>query len=521
MRDALRTADEVTGGEGPRDAATLLRFNERAGRRLVATTVLGSGMGFLDGTIANVALPHIGRDLHANLAELQWVINGYTLALASLILLGGSLGDRLGRKRAYGWGIAAFAAASALAGLSPTIGILIAARMVQGVAAALMTPGSLALLQASFREKDRMRAIGAWTGTLGIATATGPALGGWLVGIDWRIAFWINVPIAALVLWLLRCAPESRDPEPEGKIDVPAALLAPLALGSITWSLTAWASDGISPVTVIPLLVGVASAVGFVAVERRAASPMLPLHLFRNRTFSVVNVATLFVYASLTGVLLFLALFLQVSGGWTPLAAGAATVPLSLVMLVLASRFGALAARIGARRPMIAGEAVLCLGLMLLASAPNRPNYIADVLPGLLLMGLGLSMLVAPLTGTVLAAAPERYAGLASGINNAVSRTAGLIAVAGLPLVVGLSGDRYRNALPVADAFRAAMWWCAGGVAIGLVVTAIGLRSEPDPSAGRPSPEEGADHTPDGAADDDQQGEPGEKLVRGPVGPEG
>lgn len=454
---------------------TLLRFDERSGRRLVATTVLGSGMGFLDGTIANVALPHIGRDLHANLAELQWVINGYTLALASLILLGGSLGDRLGRKRMYGWGIAGFAIASALAALSPTIGILIAARMVQGVAAALMTPGSLALLQASFREQDRMRAIGAWTGTLGIATAAGPALGGWLVGINWRIAFWINLPIAVVVLWLLRCAPESRDPEPEGKLDVPAALLAPVALGALTWSLTAWSADGASLATVLPLVVGVAAGVAFIAVERGADFPMLPLQLFSNRAFSVVNLATLFVYASLSGALLFLALFLQVSAGWTPLAAGAATVPMSLVMLVLASRFGALAARIGARGPMLGGEALLCVGLMLLALAPDRPSYIADVLPGVLLIGFGLSMLVAPLTGTVLAAAPERYAGLASGINNAVSRTAGLLAVAGLPLLVGLSGERYRSAAPVAEAFRASLWWCAAAVAAALIVTAVGL----------------------------------------------
>jgi EmrB/QacA subfamily drug resistance transporter len=480
---------------------TLLRFNERAGRRLVATTVLGSGMGFLDGTIANVALPHIGHDLHANLAELQWVINGYTLALASLILLGGSLGDRLGRKRTYGWGIAGFAVASVLSALSPTIGILIAARVVQGVAAALMTPGSLALLQASFVEKDRMRAIGAWTGTLGIATAAGPALGGWLVGINWRIAFWINVPIAVLVLWLLRCAPESRDPEPEGRLDVPAAILAPLALGSITWSLTAWSSDGATPATVLSLLVGAASVVAFILMERRSASPMLPLHLFMSRAFSVVNVTTLFVYASLSGVLLFLSLFLQVSAGWTPLAAGAATVPLSLVMLVLASRFGAIAARIGARRPMLGGEALLCVGLMLLALAPNRPNYIVDILPAVLVMGLGLSMLVAPLTGTVLAAAPERYAGLASGINNAVSRTAGLLAVAGLPLVVGLSGDRYRDAAPVAHAFRASMWWCAAGVAVGLAVTAIGLTDKR------------ADDAPHDAAENQEQGDPRERLV--------
>lgn len=476
---------------------TLLRIDEPAGRRLIATTVLGSGMGFLDGTIANVALPHIGKDLHANLAELQWVINGYTLTLASLILLGGSLGDRLGRKRVYGWGIAAFAAASALAALSPTIGLLITARAVQGVAAALMTPGSLALLEASFRKRDRMRAIGAWTGTLGIATAAGPALGGWLVGIDWRIAFWINVPIAAVVLWLLRCAPESRDPEPEGRLDIPGALLAPLALGTLTWSLTAWSSDGLTVATALPLLVAVASGIAFLWRERSAESPMLPLHLFANRDFSVVNLVTLFVYAALSGTLLFLSLFLQVSAGWTALAAGASTVPLSVLMFFLASRFGALASRIGPRRPMLAGEAVLCGGLMLLALAPNHPQYLVDILPGVLLMGFGLSMLVAPLTGTVLAAAPARYAGLASGINNAVSRTAGLLAVAGLPLIVGLAGEKYRSAGPVGTAYRGSLWCCAAGVALGLVVTAVGL------GRGGSAMQERGDDAPDDSSDDD------------------
>lgn len=443
---------------------------------MVATTVLGSGMGFLDGTIANVALPHIGGDLHANLAELQWVINGYTLALASLILLGGSLGDRLGRKRVYAWGIGGFAVASALAALSPTIGLLIAARTAQGVAAALMTPGSLALLQASFREEDRMRAIGAWTGTLGIATAAGPAVGGWLVGIDWRIAFWINVPIAIVVLWLLRSAPESRDPNPEGPLDVWAVVLAPLALGGLTWSLTAWSTDGVSATTLVPLVAAIAATVAFLVIEHRIRFPMVPLGLFRSRNFSVINLVTLFVYAALSGSMLFVALFLQVSAGWSALAAGAATIPMSIEMFFLASRFGAVATRIGARLPMLAGEAVLAIGFVLLALAPDDPSYLLDVLPGILLMGLGLSMLVAPLTGAVLAAAPERYAGLASGINNAVSRTGGLLAVAALPLIVGLSGEKYRDAHRVGDAYRASLWWCAAGVALGVVITALGLK---------------------------------------------
>ena len=434
-------------------------------------------MGFLDGTIANVALPHIGSDLHASFAELQWVINGYTLALASLILVGGSLGDRLGRKRVYGWGIAGFAIASALAALSPTVGILIAARAIQGVFAAMMTPGSLAMLQSSFDEDSRMRAIGAWTGTLGIATAAGPALGGWLVGIDWRIAFWINLPIAGIVLLLLRSAPESRDPNATGKLDLPAMALTPLALGSLTWSLTAWPSSGARPSTVIPLVVAAICAVAFVVLERRTPHPLVPLHLFRSRNFSVINVVTLFVYAALSGLLLFLSLFLQVTAGWTALAAGASTVPLSVVMFFLASRFGALSSKIGVKRPMLGGQALVAVGLSLLALSPDHPDYILNILPGVIVMGLGLSMMVAPLTGAVLAAAPERYAGLASGINNAVSRTAGLLAVAGLPLLVGLAGTQYRSAGAVGSAYRESLWWCSGGAVLAFVITAVGVAS--------------------------------------------
>ncbi len=448
-----------------------LRLSEPAGRRLLATAVTGSGLVFLDGTIANVALPRIGTELHAGLAGLQWVVNGYTLALAALILVGGSLGDRLGRKRVFGWGTAGFAAASVIVALAPTIELLVAARVAQGIAAALLTPGSLALLQASFHPDDRMKAIGAWTGMLGIATAGGPVLGGWLVGIDWRIAFWINLPVAALVLWLLRTAPESRDESATGRLDLAGILVAPVALAGITWALTAWPADG-APVAGV---VGLAAAVVFVLVERRVTRPMTPPELFADRAFTVINLVTLFVYAALAGSMFFLAVYLQVAAGWTPLAAGAATVPVSLIMLVLASWFGGYATRHGARTPMVAGTLVLAGGLALLALAPDRPDYLRHILPGVLAQGLGLSMLVAPLTGTVLASAPESRSGVASGINNAVSRTAGLLAIAALPLMVGLSGEEYRNPHLVADAYRASMWWCAGWVLVGAVLTLVGL----------------------------------------------
>lgn len=454
--------------------STSLRLTDPAGRRLLATAVTGSGLVFLDGTVANVALPRIGTELDAELAGLQWVVNGYTLALASLILVGGSLGDRLGRKRVFGWGTVGFALASVLVAVAPTIELLVAARVLQGVAAALLTPGSLALLQAGFHTDDRMKAIGAWTGMLGVATAGGPVLGGWLVGIDWRIAFWINLPIAALVLWLLRTAPESRDAEAAGRYDVAGLLLAPIALAGITWALTAWPGQGAPAAAVV----GVVAGVAFVVAQRHASHPMTPPKLFASRVFTVINVVTLFVYAALAGSMFFLAVYLQVTAGWTPLEAGAATVPVSVVMLFLASWFGGYATRHGARTPMVAGALVLAAGLALLALAPDRPNFLLHILPGVLLQGFGLSMLVAPLTGTVLAAVPDSRSGVASGINNAVSRTAGLLAIAALPLLVGLSGDDYRIPHQVADAYRASMWWCAGWVLVGAALTFVGLRPD-------------------------------------------
>lgn len=457
----------------------LLTLDTAPGRRLLAAAVLGSGMAFLDGTVVNVALPRMGDELDASLAGLQWVINGYTLTLAALILVGGSLGDQLGRRRVFAWGIAGFAITSGLCALAPTIHTLVAARLLQGVAAALLTPGSLALLQASFARKDRMRAIGAWTGMLGIATAGGPVLGGWLVGISWRWAFAINLPLAVVTLLLLRGAPESRDEHASAGRDRAGIALAPLSLAGLTWSLTAWPETGPTVTTVGSAVVGLVAAFAFVVAEGRTPAPMVPPDLFTDRVFSLINLVTLFVYAALTGSMMFIALFLQVTAGWTPLAAGAATVPISAVMLVLAPRFGGVATRRGPRLPMVSGAVVLAVGLVLLARSPHEPGFLLDVLPGMLGMGLGLSMLVAPLTGTVLAAAPDSRAGVASGINNAISRTAGLLAVAALPLLVGLSGRAYADPTAVADAYRAAMWWCVALVTAGAVLTVIGLPRGP------------------------------------------
>ena len=453
-----------------------LRVSDPRGRVVLLTTVLGSGVALLDSTIVNVALPTVGRDLGADLAGVQWVISAYALTLAALILLGGSLGDRLGRRRVYIWGVAGFGVASMLSALSPNIATLVGARALQGVAAALLTPGSLAILQSSFHPDDRMRAIGAWTGTLSIAAASGPLIGGWLIAYSWRWVFWVNVPLCAAVIVLAaRYVPESRNPDASRHTDVWGVVLCALGLAGLTSALTAWPSHGLGTLTVVTGTIGVLGLAAFILIERSSPHPMLPTVLFASRTFSVINVATFAIYAALSGTFLFLVLFLQVVSGWTALQAGAAALPLSVIMLVLASRFGELATRIGARPLMICGPLTAATGLAFLSLLPDNPSYVRNVLPGVVLLGLGLAMTVAPLTGTVLAAAPDVLAGTASGVNNAVARTAGLMAVAALPVIVGLSGSEYAEAASLAPAYRAAMLICAVIMASGAVLTALGL----------------------------------------------
>ena len=454
----------------------MLRVNDARGRVVLLTTVLGSGVALLDSTVVNVALPTIGRDLGADLAGVQWVISAYALTLAALILLGGSLGDRFGRRRVYVWGVAGFGVASMLSATSPTIATLVGARALQGVAAALLTPGSLAILQSSFHPDDRMRAIGTWTGTLSIAAASGPLIGGWLIAYSWRWVFWVNVPLCAAVIALaLRYVPESRNPGASHHTDVRGVTLCALGLAGVTYALTSLPSHGVGALTVVTGTVGVVSLVTFILTERRSPHPMLPTSLFASRVFSVVNVVTLAIYAALSGTFLFLVLFLQVVSGWTALQAGAAALPLSVIMLLLASRFGALATRIGARTLMISGPLTAAAGLALLSLSPSHPSYILNILPGVALLGFGLAMTVAPLTGTVLAAAPDELAGTASGVNNAVARTAGLVAVAALPVIVGLSGTEYADATSLAPAYRSALLICAVVMAVGAALTALGL----------------------------------------------
>ena len=465
------------GGEA---APAVLERASTRGRLMLTGVTLGSGVAILDGSVVNVALRTIGKDLGASLAQLQWVVNGYLLALASLVLVGGALGDRLGRRRVYLLGVTWFLVASALCALAQTPAQLIGLRVLQGVGAALLTPGALSLIQASFRPEDRAPAIGTWAGLSGLAAAAGPVLGGWLVDhASWRWIFAINVPLCVAVVALTRyAAPESRDPSVTGRFDVPGAALTVLSLGAATYALTA--STEASPTVVAGAWVLAAvAAVGFVLVERRSGSPLVPLRLFRSRVFSAANGMTLLVYGALGGVSLFTVLQLQASG-WSALQAGLSGLPITISLLFLSSRAAALSARIGPRIPMTVGPLVCSAGSLMLLGLEDNPTW-WGVLPGMTVFALGLALLVSPLTAAVLAAAPDRFAGVASGVNNAVARAGSLLAVAALPALVGLAGDEYLEVGPMAEGYRGAMLWCAGLLAAGGVVSWFGLgREAPD-----------------------------------------
>jgi EmrB/QacA subfamily drug resistance transporter len=470
---------------------TQVRLRSSEGRWALLATVLGTSLAFLDATIVNLALPRIGDEFDAPLAGLQWVVTGYTVSLAGLILLGGALGDRYGRRRVFLVGVVWFAVASLLCAIAPSIGALIGARVLQGVGGALLTPGSLALIQASFHPDDRARAVGAWSGMSGVASAVGPFLGGWLIaGPGWRWAFLINLPLAAAVAAVtLRHLPESRDESAAGRFDVAGAVLGAGALAAITYAHTAAGDPVLSWSAWIAATVGVALAVAFAMVERNRANPMLPLSVFASTQFSAVNVVTFVVYAAFGGIFFFLALQLQIVAGWSPVAAGAALLPVTVLLLALSSWAGALAQRIGPRIPMTVGTALAALGTLLMARIGPDTSFVVDVLPATVVFGLGLSVVVAPLTATVLATAEVRRAGIASGINNAVARTGQLLAIAALPLVVGLSGSDYQVPAEFDAGFRSAMLVCAGLLAAGAALSLVTIRSDAlrqQPDATRP-----------------------------------
>lgn len=436
---------------------------------MVAAATLGSGMTWLDGSVVNVALRTIGEDLDASLAQLQWINNGYLLSLAALILLGGSLGDRWGRRRMFVVGTVWFAAASVLCGLAPSADVLIVARILQGVGGALLTPGSLAMIQGAFVPEDRGRAIGAWSGLGGVAAAIGPFVGGVLIDhASWRWIFLINVPLALVtVLIAVRAVPETRDPAAPGRFDWVGALLASLALAGVTYALIEWGRPGAPWAGAAGLIASVA----FVLLERREPQPMMPPWLFRDRTFSASNAMTFLVYAALGAITFFLVIQLQTVSGYDALTAGVATLPITVCMLLLASRGGALGTRIGPRIPMTLGPLVMAGGTLLVVGVGRDVDYWREVLPGLTVFGVGLALMVAPLTSTVLAAAPDDNAGIASGINNAVARAGSLIAVAALPVAVGLSGEEYADPAAFDAAYGTAMLGCAALLALGGLVS--------------------------------------------------
>jgi EmrB/QacA subfamily drug resistance transporter len=445
-----------------------LRMGTAAGHWLLATTVLGSGLAMIDATVVNVALESIGADLDAGFTGLQWTVNAYTLTLAALILLGGSLGDHFGRRRVFLVGVVWFAVASLICGLAPNIGTLIAARALQGIGGALLTPGSLALISASFHGPDRAAAVGVWSGLGGIAGAVGPFLGGWLVEWSWRAVFLINLPLAAaIVVVALRHVPESRDTESAAGLDRAGTVLAALGLGALTWSLTGLGHTGPNAALLVGLVVGLAALVAFVLVQRWSRHPLVPPSLFADATFSAANAVTLLIYAALGVVFLLLVLQLQIVAGFSPLAAGTALLPVTVVMLVLSAGAGALASRIGPRLPLTVGPLVSAGGLVLMLRVDATTSWVTDVLPAVLVFGLGLALTVAPLTATVLDAAPDRYAGAASGVNNAVARSAQLLAVAAVPGLAGIGGAGYTDPARFAAGFRAAML-----IATGLLVAA-------------------------------------------------
>ncbi|HEX3605259.1 MAG TPA: MFS transporter [Candidatus Dormibacteraeota bacterium] len=461
-------------------------YGTRAGRWVLVVSILSSAVAALDATVVNVALPAIGRDLHSEFSGLQWTVNGYTLALGSLLLLGGALGDRYGRRRLLVIGLAVFTAASLLCAVAPSTGLLIAARLLQGAGGAMLTPESLAILTASFRPQDRGRAIGAWAGTQGLAGAVGPLLGGWLVAaVSWRLIFVLNLPVAAFTAWAaLRHVPETFDRDASGPPDIAGSVLGVAGLGGVVYALTEASHPGDRTGVVITGVAGALALAAFVIVERRARAPMLPPSLFRDLQFTGANLATFAVYGGLGTAIFLTVLQLQVAAHWSPIAAGAALTPLTLLTLLLSARVGALAQRIGPRLPMTVGPLVLGLGLILLAGIGGHADYLRDVLPGVVVVGLGISITVAPLTAAVLGAVEERHAGVASAVNNAVARVAALIAVATLPLVSGMASTRLGSPAYV-TAYHGAMiiagLVCAAGGVVALLTVRRGAEVVPAP----------------------------------------
>ena len=459
----------------------LLRYESRQGRLVILAAVLGSGIAFLDGSVVNSALPHIQRTFDASLAGEQWVVTSYLLTLGSLLVVGGSLGDLFGRRRMFVAGLVGFAITSVMCGLSPTLGFLVAARVLQGVSAALLVPGSLAMLSAVFHPDDRAKAIGSWSGLAGASTAIGPFLGGWLIdAVSWRWVFFINPPLAAAAVAIsLRAVPETRGDNVGGRVDVPGALALSFGLGGIVYALIEGPSAGWGVAATGAAVVGIAMIVAFAVIEVRSPHPMVPLSLFRSRRFAGTNAATFVIWGAIGAVFFFLTIHLQDDLGYSALESGAASLPVTVLMLLFAARSGALAQRIGPRLPMSVGPLVVAASFLLLARVNTGSSYLADIAPGVTLFGVGLVITVAPLTATVLAAVEDRYVGIGSAINNGVARIATLLAIAVLPALAGIAG----TGASLGAGYERAMGICAVLSAVGALICFATIRNDASPDA--------------------------------------
>ena len=449
---------------------------------MIATAVLGSGIAFLDGTVVNTALPAIQSDLHTSLAGQQWILTGYLLTLGSLLVLGGSLGDLFGRRRLFVYGLVGFSITSMLCGLAPNLGVLIAARVLQGVSAAALVPGSLAMLSAVFHPDDRAKAIGAWSGLATVATALGPFLGGWLIdAVSWRWVFFINVPLAVVaVIIALRYVPETRASSTSGavasSIDGPGAFTLSVGLGGVVFALIEGPGHGWRMLAVDAAIVGAVSLVAFAVIEIRSSHPMVPLSMFRSRRFAGANAVTFVVWGALGAVFFLLAVHLQNDLGYSALESGAALLPVTVIMMLFSAKSGALSQRIGPRLPMTVGPLLVAVGFALMTRVAPGQGYVAVVLPAVLVFASGLVITVAPLNVTVLAAVEDGRAGVGSAINNAVARVASLLAIAVLPALAGIAGSASGS---INSGFSRAMWICVGLAVSGAIISALTIVNQP------------------------------------------
>jgi EmrB/QacA subfamily drug resistance transporter len=448
-------------------------------RWLIAAAVLGPGIALLDGTVVNVALPTIGRELGGGLTGQQWVLDGYLLTLSALLLSGGAAGDRFGRRRVFIVGLVVFTAACLVCGLSPTIGWLVGARLVQGVGAAALVPGSLALIDAGITDDDRGRAVGIWAGMSGVTTALGPFIGGWLVdAASWRWVFFLNLPLAVAVVWIAaRHIPESRDPTARGRPDILGTTAVTIGLSGVSYALIEAPSRGWTFITLAALVVGTAALVAFPLIEQRVQSPLLPPKLFRSRQFTGANLTTLAVYAAIGGALFLVALQLQQSLHYSALAMGVSMLPTTIIMLIGSPWAGALGQRTGPQLPMTLGPLIAAAGLVLMARIVPGATYLGAVLPAVVLFGAGLAITVVPLTAAVLSAVPDSYAGTASGVNNAIARVAGLLAIAVLPVAAGIRAGPDQ---PLGPGFSVAMLIASALCVVGGAIALITIRTGAD-----------------------------------------